>query len=53
LAGLGDEATAAIRVGGGSGLSPARSAALAYANAMTVHVSVPDEVFGADPFAAS
>lgn len=58
-AGLGDEAIAAIRVGGavsgapapgaagGSGLSPAQWAALAYADAMTVHVSVPDEVFGA------
>jgi len=54
-AGLGDEAIAAIRVSGtaaagapgGSGLSPAQRAALAYADAMTVHVSVPDEVFGA------
>ena len=46
-AGLGDEAIAAIRAGGGNGLSPAQSAALAYADAMTVHVSVPDEVFGA------
>ena len=47
-AGLGGEAIAAIRVGGtGNGLSPAQRAALAYADAMTVHVSVPDEVFGA------
>jgi len=54
-AGLGDEGIAAIRVGGGGadggadggGLSPAQWAALAYADAMTVHVSVPDEVFGA------
>jgi alkylhydroperoxidase family enzyme len=48
-AGLGDEAIAEIRVGGtaGNGLSPAQRAALAYADAMTVHVSVPDEVFGA------
>ena len=52
-AGLGDEQIAAIRVGGvsgaggaaGDGLSPAQWAALAYADAMTVHVSVPDEVF--------
>jgi 4-carboxymuconolactone decarboxylase len=34
--------------GGGAGaLSPAQWAALAYADAMTVHVAVPDEVFGA------
>lgn len=54
-AGLGDEAIAAIQVGGGgagggaggAGLSPAQWAALGYADAMTVHVSVPDEVFGA------
>jgi len=50
-AGLGDEAIAAIAAigagGTGSGLSPAQAAALAYADAMTVHVSVPDEVFGA------
>jgi 4-carboxymuconolactone decarboxylase len=31
----------------GDGLSPAQWAALAYADAMTVHVSVPDEVFDA------
>lgn len=52
-AGLGDEQIAAIRVSGGSGgggvggLSPAQWAALAYADAMTVHVTVPDEVFDA------
>jgi 4-carboxymuconolactone decarboxylase len=65
-AGLGDEAIAAIQVGGSvsagtpgaygasgradssdGGLSPARWAALAYADAMTVHVAVPDEVFDA------
>jgi 4-carboxymuconolactone decarboxylase len=66
-AGLGDEAIAAIQVGGVSGagaaggsreagaaggsgeaaLSAAQRAALAYADAMTVHVSVPDEVFDA------
>lgn len=59
-AGLGDEAIAAIQVGGaagapagasagsgGGGLNPAQWAALGYADAMTVHVSVPDEVFDA------
>jgi alkylhydroperoxidase family enzyme len=51
-AGLGDAAIAAIRAGSaGSGsagtLSPAQSAALAYADAMTVRVSVPDDVFDA------
>ena len=53
-AGLGDEQIAAIRVsgggsggGGGGGLTPAQWAALAYADAMTVHVRVPDEVFDA------
>jgi 4-carboxymuconolactone decarboxylase len=50
-AGLGDEQIAAIRVSGGSGagggLSPAQWAALAYADSMTVHVTVPDEVFDA------
>jgi len=58
-AGLGDEQIAAIRAGGaaaggaeaaGGGtavLSPAQRAALAYADAMTVHVTVPDVVFGA------
>jgi 4-carboxymuconolactone decarboxylase len=60
-AGLGDEAIAAVKVGsasgvsgasgasgsGGGGLSPAQWAALAYADAMTVYVSVPDEVFDA------
>jgi 4-carboxymuconolactone decarboxylase len=34
-------------VGGAGALSPAQWAALAYADAMTVHVAVPDEVFGA------
>jgi len=51
-AGLGDEQIAAIRVGGGAGaggatLSPAQWAALGYADAMTMHVTVPEEVFGA------
>lgn len=52
-AGLGDEQIAAIRVGGsgaGSGaasLSAAQWAALGYADAMTMHVTVPEEVFGA------
>lgn len=53
-AGLGDEQIAAIRVSGGGGgaaagggLSPAQWAALAYADAMTVHVTVPDQVFDA------
>ena len=47
-AGLGDQALAAIQVGGdGSGLTPAQWAALAYADAMTVHVAVPGEVFDA------
>jgi 4-carboxymuconolactone decarboxylase len=57
-AGLGDEAIESVRAGtpgayGGSGgaadggLSPAQWAALAYADAMTVHVAVPDEVFDA------
>jgi len=53
-AGLGDDAIAAIRVGGGSGgsggaaaLTAAQWAALAYADAVTMHVTVPDEVFGA------
>jgi len=61
-AGLGDEQLAMISVGGGGAaggsagfpaasgagaLSPAQWAALAYADAMTVHVAVPDEVFGA------
>jgi AhpD family alkylhydroperoxidase len=53
-AGLGNEQIAAIRVGGagssGSGaavLSPAQWAALAYADAMTLHVAVPDELFNA------
>jgi 4-carboxymuconolactone decarboxylase len=58
-AGLGEEQLAAIRVGGpaggeadggadgGAGLSPAQWAALAYTDAMTVHVAVPDAVFGA------
>jgi len=50
-AGLGDEQIAAIRVNGGGGagggLSPAQWAALAYADAMTMHVTVPDEVFDA------
>jgi 4-carboxymuconolactone decarboxylase len=54
-AGLGDEQIAAIRVGGGGGgagfgavsLSPAQWAALGYADAMTMHVRVPAEVFGA------
>jgi 4-carboxymuconolactone decarboxylase len=53
-AGLGDEQIAAIRVGvdvaaggGAAVLSPAQWAALAYADAMTVHVAVPDVVFGA------
>ena len=51
---LGDEQIAAIRVSGGGGgaaagggLSPAQWAALAYADAMTVHVTVPDQVFDA------
>jgi AhpD family alkylhydroperoxidase len=54
-AGLGDEQIAAIRVGGGlsgasggaGALSPPQWAALAYADAMTMHVSVPGEVFDA------
>ena len=55
-AGLGDEQIAAIRVGGagaggtsgsGAALSPAQWAALAYADAMTLHVAVPDELFTA------
>jgi 4-carboxymuconolactone decarboxylase len=52
-AGLGDEAIAAIRVGDvadasiDDALTPAQWAALTYADAMTVDVSVPDEVFGA------
>lgn len=47
-AGLGDEQIAAIRVGGGGGgLSPAQWAALGYADAMTLHVTVPGEVFDA------
>jgi 4-carboxymuconolactone decarboxylase len=56
-AGLGDEQIAAIQVGGaagaggsgdsGGGLSPAQWAALAYADAMTTHVTVPGEVFDA------
>jgi 4-carboxymuconolactone decarboxylase len=54
-AGIGGEGIAAIRVGGapagsgagGDGLSAGQWAALAYADAMTVHVSVPDEVFDA------
>jgi 4-carboxymuconolactone decarboxylase len=58
-AGLGDEAIRSVSAGtpgayGGSGgssdgggLSPAQWAVLAYADAMTVHVSVPDEVFDA------
>jgi 4-carboxymuconolactone decarboxylase len=48
-AGLGDDQIAAIGLGGaaGAGLSPAQWAALAYADAMTMHVSVPDEIFQA------
>jgi 4-carboxymuconolactone decarboxylase len=53
-AGLGDEQIAAIAVrgGGGSGgggamLSPAQWAALGYADAMTMHVTVPEEIFQA------
>jgi 4-carboxymuconolactone decarboxylase len=47
-AGLGDEQIAAIRGGGGGGgLSPAQWAALGYADAMTLHVTVPGEVFDA------
>lgn len=53
-AGLGDDQIAAIRVGGAAGsaasaaaLSPAQWAALAYADAMTLHVAVPGEVFDA------
>jgi 4-carboxymuconolactone decarboxylase len=56
-AGLGDEQIAAIRVGGagagstsasgGAVLSPAQWAALAYADAMTLHVAVPDDLFTA------
>jgi 4-carboxymuconolactone decarboxylase len=52
-AGLGDEAIRSVSAGtpgadgapGAGGLSPAQWAALAYADAMTVHVAVPDEVF--------
>ena len=48
---LGDEQIAAIpgerRRGHRHGLSPAQWAALAYADAMTVHVTVPDQVFDA------
>ena len=49
-AGLGDEQIAAISLGGsaaGAGLSPAQWAALAYADAMTTHVTVPGEIFQA------
>jgi 4-carboxymuconolactone decarboxylase len=54
-AGLGDEAIESVSAGtpgadgapGAGGLSPAQWAALAYADAMTVHVAVPDEVFDA------
>jgi len=47
-AGLRDEQIAAISLGGsgaGAGLSPAQWAALAYADAMTTHVTVPGEIF--------
>ena len=47
-AGLGDDQIAAIGLGGtgaGAGLSPAQWAALAYADAMTMHVTVPEEIF--------
>lgn len=57
-AGLGDEQIAAIGVGGAGAapgaapgaaatLSPAQWAALAYADAVTMHVAVPEEIFGA------
>lgn len=60
-AGLGDEQIAAIKVGGGGaagrgagaagrgagGLSPAQWAALAYTDAVTMHVSVRREIFAA------
>jgi 4-carboxymuconolactone decarboxylase len=54
-AGLGDEQIAAIAAiavdgsggSGGSTLSPAQWAALAYADAMTMHVAVPEEIFQA------
>ncbi len=59
-AGLGDEQIAAIGVGGLSGagagpggtvdsvtLSPPQWAALAYADAITMHVTVPEEIFSA------
>jgi 4-carboxymuconolactone decarboxylase len=53
-AGLGDDQIAAIGLGGGgagggsgAGLTPAQWAALAYADAMTMHVTVPDEIFQA------
>jgi 4-carboxymuconolactone decarboxylase len=50
-AGLGDDQIAAIGLGGGAGgaalLSPAQWAALAYADAMTMHVTVPGEIFQA------
>jgi len=54
-AGLGDEQIAAIKVGGGAGaagggaggLGPAQWAALAYADAVTMHVSVRREIFAA------
>jgi 4-carboxymuconolactone decarboxylase len=57
-AGLGDDQIAAIGLGGAgsgpgadsgarAGLSPAQWAALAYADAMTMHVTVPEEIFQA------
>jgi alkylhydroperoxidase family enzyme len=57
-AGLGDEQIAAIGVGGVTGagpgstvdtvtLSPPQWAALSYADAVTMHVTVPEEIFGA------
>jgi 4-carboxymuconolactone decarboxylase len=50
--GTGGEAGGGGGLGGGgggavAGLSPAQWAALAYADAMTMHVSVPDEIFQA------
>ena len=50
--GLGDDQIAAIGLGGagsgaGAALSPAQWAALAYADAMTMHVTVPEEIFQA------
>ncbi len=49
-AGLGDEQIAAISLAGGGSsatLSQAQWAALAYADAMTTHVTVPEEIFQA------